>query len=282
MISVLVTIKTEALGDNIGAIPCIEEWRRQTNNQVWVKSKWSNILKGSYPNLIWLDEIDSTQIWDQQIELDYRFDLPLQLGFAEQLGLKDWKYTRPRVDSFRKDRPVKSKYVTLSIQSTAQCKYWNYPDGWNILSKSLRKLGITPVCIDQYESFGINDNWNLAPTSAVRRLNNPIEETINYIEHAEFHIGISSGISWVAHGLGKKVVMISGVTSEDNEFKEDCLRIMNTSVCHGCINQPEKYKFAPDDWLWCPVNRGTQKQFECTKTISPSQVIDKLIAENWV
>jgi ADP-heptose:LPS heptosyltransferase len=40
------------------------------------------------------------------------------------------------------------------------------------------------------------------------------------LQHCEFFIGVSSGLSWLAWACGKKVVMISGITKKENEFKE--------------------------------------------------------------
>ena len=139
----------------------------------------------------------------------------------------------------------------------------------------LRKSGITPVCIDRHESFGSDGNWNPSPKSCVKKHGMNLDEMLRYIEHCEFFIGLSSGLSWVAHAAGKPVVMISGVTSEDNEFKENTLRFINKSVCHGCINKKE-YEFDPGDWLWCPIHKGTERQFECSKTITPEQVFDDI------
>lgn len=278
----LVEIETSALGDNIGAIPCIEEWRRSHGQRVFVRSKWKRILKRSYPNLVFVDDRDPVETWDQKVSLKYRFDLPLQAGFASQLGFDKWNYIRPKIDKTELERPIKSRYVTLGIQSTAQAKYWNRPGAWDELCRLLRKEDLTPVCVDQYESFGIEGHWNLVPSKSVKRLDNPIEGTINYIQHAEFHIGISSGLSWVAHAAGKRVVLISGVTERWNEFEEDCLRIIDESVCHGCINHPDQFQFRADDWLWCPVHRGTDRQFECTKVISPELVMSRMKTVGWV
>jgi autotransporter strand-loop-strand O-heptosyltransferase len=135
----------------------------------------------------------------------------------------------------------------------------------------LRKEGITPVCIDRHGSFGNDGWWNEVPSSAVKKQGMNLQEMTNYIHHSEFFIGISSGLSWVAHALGKKVVMISGVTSLDNEFEEDTIRISNQNVCNGCINNPSVW-FDPSDWLWCPFHKNTERQFECTKTITPDEV----------
>ena len=47
----------------------------------------------------------------------------------------------------------------------------------------------------------------------------------------------------LAWALNKKVVMISGCTSEDNEFKENNYRVINKNVCNGsAIVGSEKIK----------------------------------------
>jgi autotransporter strand-loop-strand O-heptosyltransferase len=100
-----------------------------------------------------------------------------------------------------------------------------------------------------------------------------IEEAMGLISGSEFFIGISSGLSWLAWTLGKKVVMISGFTEEYNEFTTNCVRIINRSVCHGCWNRT---KYDPGDWNFCPDHKGTFRQFECTKSISGKYVVEKI------
>ena len=34
--------------------------------------------------------------------------------------------------------------------------------------------------------------------------------------------------------------------------------------------------FDKGDWNWCPVNKGTEKQFECHKSITPEMVINQI------
>jgi autotransporter strand-loop-strand O-heptosyltransferase len=102
-------------------------------------------------------------------------------------------------------------------------------------------------------------------------------DMINWIEHSEFFIGLSSGLTWVAHAVGKKCVMVSGVTDPFNEFIEDCVRIHRKDVCNSCFTRPSEYKFDPGDWFWCPEHKGTNRQFECTKKISSKQIISKIL-----
>ena len=284
----LIKISSASLGDTIGAMSVIDSYRKMTNNIVSVICNLDGeYFKESYPDIVKMyphsnspEYIPEYNRWilngveyEEYKEIFYKFDTPLIEGYAKQLGVNTWN--RPKIDTFIGERPVKSKYVCFSMHSTAQSKHWNYEDGWDNLCKMLRKEGYTPVCIDVHESFGIEGCWNNMPKSCVKKNGMNLKQMTNYIHHSEFFIGLSSGLSWVAHAIGKPVVMISGVTSEYNEFKEDTIRLINKNVCHGCINKPE-HIFSAGDWMWCPVNKGTEKQFECTKTITPEQVFSSL------
>ena len=35
--------------------------------------------------------------------------------------------------------------------------------------------------------------------------------------------------------------------------------------------------FDKGDWNWCPLWKGTQRQFECTKTIGSDRVIEAIL-----
>jgi hypothetical protein len=48
---------------------------------------------------------------------------------------------------------------------------------------------------------------------------------------------------------------------------------MILDVCTGCFN---KHWLNPGDWEWCPEHKDTPRQFECTKTIKPEQVIKSI------
>ena len=104
-----------------------------------------------------------------------------------------------------------------------------------------------------------------------------LETTMNIIYHSEFFIGLSSGLSWLAWALGKTVVMIANFTEHDHEFTSNCIRIVNETVCHGCWNKPE-YKFDKGDWNWCPINKNTDRLFECQKSISAQDVINLIVS----
>ena len=285
----LVEIQSGALGDTVGAVAVIEKFRIESNKNVSVICNNPGLFIKSYPNIKFYDKkssyeyIPSKNIWridntyfNERILTTYKFDVPLLDGYALDFGINA-DGVKLKVDSVNGQRPIKNKYVCIGVHSTSQCKYWNYPGGWDILCKMLRKKGLTPVVVERDEMFGIEGHMNSLPQSAVKRIGMKFSDVINHIQHCEFFIGLSSGLSWVAQGLGKPTVIISNATSKDNEFvDEKTIRIYDESVCHGCFNKPEN-KFDANDWLWCPVYRHDElRRFICTKAITPESVMDKI------
>ena len=108
-----------------------------------------------------------------------------------------------------------------------------------------------------------------------RNGNFSLNDRMWYLHHCEFFIGVSSGLAWLAWACGRKVVMISGVTKANNEFTEDCIRVINEDVCHGCWHNP-LFKFNKSDWQFCPEHEDTPKQFECHKNITLGMVLEKI------
>jgi autotransporter strand-loop-strand O-heptosyltransferase len=292
MKTILINLKSNSLGDTIGIMPCLEKFISNTTDNVYLKSnsRFNSFFTKSYPTVKFFEEGIN---YDKTIDLEYNFNLPLQTGFAHQLGFMDWEYIQPKIDIIEKPRPIKGKYVTISIHSTSQLKYWNHPLGiksqplspyWDELCGLLRKHNLTPVIVERDEMFGKPPYRNGLPNKSNKKFGLSFEETMNYIEHSEFFIGLSSGLSWLAHAMGKKVVMISNFSEDWHEFDlscEDYKRITNKSVCHGCWNKVNKeYSFDISDWYWCPNHKGTNRQFECHTSITPQMVFDEI--KDWL
>jgi autotransporter strand-loop-strand O-heptosyltransferase len=114
---------------------------------------------------------------------------------------------------------------------------------------------------------------NKHPKGVEYLFNNDIETVIQTLQRSILFIGISSGLSWLSWAVGTKTCLISGFTEPKTEF-EDCIRISpQPGICQGCFNTD---KLDAGDWNWCPRHKGTDRQFECTKTISSLEVIDKI------
>lgn len=272
----LIELVSESLGDNIAFSPYASLYQKKNGGRVYVKSKWHNILTSSNPNVDFIGK-DIAIFYDKFYEINFDFaSKPMQKIICDKLNL-DFEEIIPEIKNFDDFNFKKNKkYVCISVHSTAQMKYWNNASGWDKVVKYLKNLGYDVYVIDKDEVFGTNQKWNGIPSRAFNETGPyPIEYRIAQLKNCEFFIGLSSGLSWLAWALGKKVVMISGCTSKQNEFKINNYRVINENVCNGCLNDESidnKSKIISEGWLYCPRN----KKFECTKKISFEMVKEKI------
>ena len=157
----------------------------------------------------------------------------------------------------------------MSIHSTMQGKYWNYPKGWQIVTNYLNSRGYKVILISKEKKWYRN---NRSPKRIIDKMGDyPIEYRIIDLKYADMFLGVSSGLSWLSWTVGTPVVMVSGMTNPLTEFKSGIYRIFNNNICNSCLNDVD-LDFDRDNWNWCP--RG--KNFECSKGISPNMVIEQI------
>ena len=294
MKTVCIHLLSNSMGDTIASTPYVSEYQKKHDVNVIfnINDPYIFLLNECYENIQFVGRNDVIE-YDEKIDIDYVFNKSIQGGYAEQLGFENPPYIRPVVSIPKLLRPIKNKYVALGVHSTCQIKYWNHPNGlmsqgdstnWNELSAILRKRGYTPVTVEKDELYGLSPFYNGVPSKSNKQIGKSLLDAVNIINHSEFYIGLSSGMSWVAHALGKKVVMISNFTEDWNEFDlslDDYIRITNKSVCHGCWNKVNvEHTFNKNDWYWCPLHKDTERQFECHKSITVNDVMGKI--ENWL
>lgn len=289
---VRIDFRSDSLGDNIAWIPVVELFRKTHNCTVICSTYYNFLFEKKYPNITFInpnedldEEVYSIYkigwFYDKKNKPDLnrtRLDfskLPLQKTASAILGL-DHDELPCFIDSnLSTSKKPPFKYVTLSLQSTTQAKYWNFQGGWEKVIDWLNIQGLQVVCVDRYSSFGGNGILNTIPSNCIDMTGMKLQDTITLIKGAEFHLGISSGLSWLAWGLEKQVVLISGFTTAGTEFKSNCIRIGSQGdVCTGCFS---KERLDQGDWLWCPYFRDdSERRFECSKSITPSVVINAI------
>jgi len=272
---VFISFESSSLGDTISWIPYCEEFRKKHECEVIVSTFLNFLFKDSYPNLTFVERGTIVRdihamftigwFYNGKKEPEYPPAVPLQKAATNILGL-DFKEVKSDVYFEPKSRPYDEKYICIATDSTAGCKLWNNPTGWDELVEYLINKGYSIVNISK-EAKKMKGVHNLKDDS--------LDNTMNTIYHSEFVIGLSSGLSWLSWGLGKHVVMISNFTESDHEFTTNCTRITNPSVCNGCWNNP-MFKFDKGDWFWCPEHKGTDRQFECHKSITSEMVINQI------
>ena len=272
---VFISFDSRSLGDSIAWIPYLLEFKNKHNCQVIVSTFWNKLFKNSYPQIEFVEPGSTVHdliamytvgwFYDTDKEPELPNTIPLQKTMTNIIGL-EFNEIKPTLDFIPSKRPFVEKYVTIANESTAGVKYWNNPNGWRELIDYLISKGYKIINVSK-ESDRMDGVTKLKDTS--------IESTMNCIHHSEFFVGLSSGLSWLSWALGKHVVMISNFTEPDHEFTSNCTRITNPSVCNGCWNNP-MFKFDKGDWNWCPEHKGTERQFECHKSITSQMVIDRI------
>jgi len=272
---VFISFDSSSLGDSVAWIPYVLEFKKKHNCHVIVSTFWNKLFRNSYPELEFVEPSATAHdliamytigwFYDTNKEPELPNTIPLQKAITNIIGL-EFNEIKPKIDFIPSKRPFIEKYVTIANESTAGVKYWNNPNGWRELIDYLTSKGYKVINVSK-ESNRMDGVTKLKDTS--------IESTMNCIHHSEFFIGLSSGLSWLSWALGKHVVMISNFTEPDHEFTSNCTRITNPSVCNGCWNNP-MFKFDRGDWNWCPEHKGTERQFECHKSITSQMVINKI------
>jgi autotransporter strand-loop-strand O-heptosyltransferase len=271
---VYIAFDSKSLGDNVAWIPYALEFQKKHDCKVIVSTFWNHLFENVYPEL---EFIKPGQIcpniyaqyrigwfFNENLEPEIPNTIPLQKAATNILEL-EYKEIKPRIDYHVGNRPVEQKYVTIATNSTSGLKFWT-KKGWQEVIDYLTSQG--------YLVFNVSKEKNPF-NNAIQIKDTSIENTMRVIHHSEFFIGLSSGLSWLSWGMGKKVVMISNFTTPDHEFISNCVRITNPKSCNGCWNKKE-FKFDRGDWNWCPIHKGTQRQFECHTSITSEMVINKL------
>jgi len=276
---ILISFDTKSLGDTLAWIPYMEEFRKKHKCELYVSTFWNRLFEPQKeyktlhfvtPGAVVNDLYASYSVgcYDGNInknKTNWRI-VPLQQICTDCLGL-EYKEIIPAMNlQVNRGRKIKDKYVCISEFSTFQCKFWNYPNGWQKIVNYLNEMDYKVVVISKEKTKLKN---------IIDRTNRTIHETINTIRHADFFMGVSAGPSWLAWALHKPVIMISGYSAEYGEFKSNIERIINKDVCHGCFNETDNV-FDRGNWNWCPHHENTSRQFECTKKITPERVIDSI------
>ena len=286
--AVMIQLPVNTIGDAIGWFSYVERFQQKHKCKIiCVMAPWiADLVRDQYPDITFVSKEETVEFkpyacyylglfFEDNVDnqpTDFRY-IGLHRTAGYILGV-DPSDEPPRF-KLKAERKIKEPYVCIAVQSSKQAKYWNNPGGWLELITFLKKSGYRVLCVDKEPVSGRGINWNHIPHGAedfTGRL--PLQQRVDLICHADFFVGVSSGLSWLAWGCRVPVVMISGFTHPSNEF-ETPYRVINYHTCNSCWNDM-RIDFDHFDHLWCPRLKNTERQFECSKLISSEQVINTI------
>ncbi len=279
---VLITLESSSLGDSLAWMPYAEEFRKKHNCHVVLSTFNNELFQNNYPDIEFINPgevVDNLYAlyrigwyYDDDLQIDYsknpnnfRFQ-PMQKTASDILGL-EFKEVKPILDL----KPVKKlNKVGIAIHGTAQSKYWNNPNGWQEVVDYLKSNGYEVML---YSKEGDGYMGNKHPKGITKFRGGSIPEVIEDLQSCQFFIGIGSGLSWLAWACNLPTIIISGFSYDYTETQSNTWRVINKNVCTGCFNT---HRLDPGDWNWCPTFKGSDRHFECTKSITSDMVIEKI------
>jgi autotransporter strand-loop-strand O-heptosyltransferase len=192
---------------------------------------------------------------------------PLVKVASDILGMR-YEELLPNMNYTISTRPIEERYVCIATRSTANAKHWHRENGWQDVIDYLNLIGYKVMLIQKEEH-------NLKNVVDYTGNKYTLEDRMNHLFHADFFIGLGSGLSWLAWAMKKHVILISGFSKPFAEFNTRCERIINYNACNGCWNDTS-HIFDKGNWNWCPRHENTQRHFECTRSISVIHIIEAI------
>lgn len=285
---VLIFMRSSALGDNLALLPYVREFQEKHNCELylWIVPEMRELVKVLYPEIKQVTNLsyDYYATFYVATVLGNVSPLPMDgrmMPLDRQGGIVLGSENIPQLPKFSPTayRRIVEPYVCIAVQASSPAKSWLYPNGWDIVIDYLKSLGYRVLCIDK-NSVETSDNYTIKrPESAEDFTGNiSLVERANMLYYADFFIGLGSGLSWLANAVNCPVVLIAGFSQNWYEFFTP-YRVRNIFVCNGCFNDGRAPVFAVET---CWRYKGTARELECQKKISPRQVlnaIEKLIVD---
>ena len=237
------SVPQTGMGDHIALFPCIEEFCRKWKCRATldVQPYMQGIVKTYFPTIKCVDKMppDSYASYFLSPGFSPFFHpteirkIPMLTMGNEILNLSRYK---KKIYPPTKPRQISDKYVRIAAQTSNTAKDWLNPTGWDEVIDYLKSLGYRVLCIDKNREQTDHDMTVKMPAGAEDFTGDiPLLKRINLLAYADFFIGASSGLTWLAWAVDIPVILISGIMASWCEF-DTPYRVINRLVCNSCHN----------------------------------------------
>ena len=272
--NVYISIESSSLGDSLAWMPYVELFQEAHECNVIVSTHLNHLFENEYKSIKFIKPGEIAKDLYAMYKIGYLYDpemepvlphtIPLQKQACNILGLIHNEIP-PRITHVPKNLYDLDKTITIATESTAGCKLWTN-QGWQELITFLNEQGYTVINTSK-DGFPY-EGCTVLPFDPT------LQAPMDAIASSRLFIGLASGMSWLAWALKVPVAIIANFSEEGHEFFSH-IRITKPDVCHGCWNS-HRFKFDKADWNWCPVHKGTDRQFECMTSITSQMVINQI------
>jgi autotransporter strand-loop-strand O-heptosyltransferase len=227
--TVFIKMDAYALGDNLAWLPYVEQFQQKHKCRVICSTFHNHLFVDVYPNIMFVKP--NTRI--DNVSAQYYIGThdhtppcyspstyltePLQKIASDILGL-EYEDLKCRVAHIPK--PKNPKKICLSQYASLDMKTWH--GDW-------QKIVDTLIEAD-YEIHVISREPTTLKNVIDKTGDIPLEYRVSELTDASYFIGVSSGLSWLAHSLDCHVFLISDFTPPNHEFSENITRIYGKEV----------------------------------------------------
>lgn len=234
---VFIKMDAYALGDNIAWLPYVEAFQKKHNCKIICSTFWNDLFSPVYPNIMFvkpntrIDNVFAQYYIGTHDETPPMYSPttyitePLQKIAADILGL-EFEDLKCRIA--HKSKPKNPKKICLSEFASLDMKTWH--GDWQKVVDTLVDKGYEVHVISR-ESSALKNTTNKSGDIS-------IWERINDLSDSAYFIGVSSGLSWLAHSLGCHTFLISDFTPANHEFSSNITRIYGKDVRHEIKYEP--------------------------------------------
>lgn len=281
--TVLFHCSSNAIGDTLAFLPYARLYREKFAAKVvcWVADYLQELIHYLYPDIPLVDELpaDCYASYYLGTWIGGPYGSPVD-GRTYPLwkiaGAISGLYANPPITPrpLACPRLFPEPYVCIGVEASTPRKGWHYPGGWDTVVRTLQNAGLRVICIDRH-SLSRADGYETRLPAGAEDMTGEISllERAKVLTHAACFIGLSTGLSWIAHAVGCPVVLICGFAEDYHEFPTP-YRVFNQLACHGCLHDRHVNFLAAN--IVCPYYQGTQRELECSRTIHPDMVLDAI------
>lgn len=224
---VFIKMDAYALGDNLAWMPYIDKFREISGAIVICSTFHNDLFIDAYPDILFVKpntRIDNvyaqyyvgTHDKNEPIYQPSTYlTEPLPFIAADILGL-DRQYLKAKVKQNPQIKKQTNK-ICISEFASLDMKMWH--GDWQKIVDTLIEKG--------YEVTAISREKTALKNVIDKTGDLPIEWRINELTSASYFIGVSSGLSWLAHSCDCHVFLISDFTPPNHEFQDNVTRIYN-------------------------------------------------------
>lgn len=282
-----------SLGDSIAWFQPVVDFQKKWKCETHLITTESaiDLFKSSYPEIFFHKKTPNDDYILDRENAYAEFELGVRIGKT----MEDWrgrKFLDPFVSlrdraffslglpsndeipkvSFPEERLIPEKYICISVSASIRSKCWNYPDGWNILCRELKKMGYRVICIDKFNYTQFEEGSFIQVPEEAEDFTGDfsLSQRLQLLHGADLLISGVSGLILLTWLLKKRPVVIRGSSLEDLGGSYE--PVEDVHACRGCLD----YFPSLSVMQKCKFFQDSERAFECTRSITPEMVMHKV------